>query len=457
MEPYGPPGEEPRSDPGAETGLEERVWRLELGGAKSYPERPDEADCIYYLRTGFCGYGARCRFNHPPDRSAILYASQVLGATRAGAVEYPERLGQPVCQYYMRTGTCKFGVSCKFHHPKQGIGSAVPVALNFYGYPLRPGEKECSYYVKTGQCKFGATCKFHHPQPAGIQVPTPGAAPQIAPVAAPVVPSAVYPTAQSPAVHSSQQYGVVVARSPVLSSYGPYGSVFLSPSMVPYHGWSPYPATVGPVASPSAQPSMGSGSVYGVTQLSPPMSGFPGQYQPLLSSFGASSGYQKDQSFPERPGQPECQYYMKTGYCKYGSSCRYHHPPDLISQEASVLLSPIGLPMRPGAPPCTYFAHHGVCKYGRACKFNHPMGMLSYSPSASSLADMPVAPYPVGSSIGTLAPSSSSSELRPELISGSLREASSTRSFSSTTASSASIGSVLSKSEAVSLSKSQKS
>lgn len=85
------------------------------------------------------------------------------------------------------------------------------------------------------------------------------------------------------------------------------------------------------------------------------------------------------------------------------------------------------------------------------------MGMLSYSPSASSLVDMPVAPYPVGSSIGTLAPSSSSSELRPELISGSLREASSTRSFSSTSASSASIGSVLSKSETVSLSKSQKS
>ncbi|XP_030551441.1 zinc finger CCCH domain-containing protein 58-like isoform X2 [Rhodamnia argentea] len=451
MEPYGASGEEPRSDPGAQTGLEERMWRLELGGAKSYPQRPDEADCNYYLRTGFCGYGARCRFNHPPDRSAVL------GATRAGAVEYPERLGQPVCQYYMRTATCKFGVSCKFHHPKQGIGSAVPVALNYYGFPLRPGEKECSYYVKTGQCKFGAMCKFHHPQPAGIQVPTPGAGPQIAPVATPFMASAVYPAAQSPAVHSSQQYGVVVARSPVLSSYGPYGSVLLSPSMVPYHGWSPYPATVGPVASPSTQPSTGSSSVYGVTQLSPPVSGFPGQYQPLLPSFSASSGHQKEQSFPERPGQPECQYYMKTGYCKYGSSCRYHHPPDLISQEASVFLSPIGLPLRPGAPPCTYFAQHGVCKYGRACKFNHPMGMLSYSPSASSLADMPVAPYPVGSSIGTLAPSSSSSELRPEVTSGSVREVSSTRSSSSMSASSASIASVLLKSETASHSKSQKS
>ncbi|KAG9139656.1 hypothetical protein Leryth_020107 [Lithospermum erythrorhizon] len=93
-----------------ETGLEEPMWQMGINtGQESYPERPNDADCIYYLRTGFCGYGARCRFNHPP-----------------------ERVGQPAC--------------C--------------------------GEKECMYYVKTWQCKFGLTCKFHHPQPAGIQAPT---------------------------------------------------------------------------------------------------------------------------------------------------------------------------------------------------------------------------------------------------------------------------------------------
>lgn len=54
------------------------MWQLGLGGSAgggdggdSYPERPDEADCIYYLRTGFCGYGARCRFNHPRDRNSV--------------------------------------------------------------------------------------------------------------------------------------------------------------------------------------------------------------------------------------------------------------------------------------------------------------------------------------------------------------------------------------------------
>lgn len=74
------------------------------------------------------------------------------------------------------------------------------------------------------------------------------------------------------------------------------------------------------------------------------------------------------------------------------------------------------------------------------------MGTLSYSPSASSLADMPVAPYPVGSAIGTLAPSSSSSELRPELISGSSKDSSSTRMSSSSSTSSGLVGSTFSKS-----------
>lgn len=53
-----------------------------------------------------------------------------------------------------------------------------------------------------------------------------------------------------------------------------------------------------------------------------------------------------------------------------------------------------------GAPPCTHYAQHGVCKFGSVCKFDHPMGSLSYGPSATSLVDMPVAPYLVGSTIG---------------------------------------------------------
>lgn len=98
-----------------------------------------------------------------------------------------------------------------------------------------------------------------------------------------------------------------------------------------------------------------------------------------------------------------------------------------------------------GAPLCSHYAQNGVCKFGPSCKFDHPMRTLSYSPSASSLTDMPVAPYPVGSTNATLAPSSSSSDLRRELLSGLGKDAFSPQ-MSSMSSSSASVGSIFSKS-----------
>ena len=35
--------------------------------SRSYPERVDEPDCAYYMRTGLCGYGPNCYLNHPPN------------------------------------------------------------------------------------------------------------------------------------------------------------------------------------------------------------------------------------------------------------------------------------------------------------------------------------------------------------------------------------------------------
>lgn len=97
------------------------------------------------------------------------------------------------------------------------------------------GEKECSYYLKTGQCKFGPTCKFHHPQHLGTSVLS--SAPAFyTPVPPPPVPSP----------HHHQYTPMAnwqVARPPVLpGSYmpGPYAPMLLSPGVVPVQNWSPY-------------------------------------------------------------------------------------------------------------------------------------------------------------------------------------------------------------------------
>ncbi|MFS8012631.1 putative transcription factor C3H family [Helianthus anomalus] len=76
------------------------MCQLVLGcGSDSLPQRqrPDEADCIFYLRTGFCGYGSRCRFNHPVDRGGSVF-----GGVRSGGGEYPEHIGEPVCETFIK-------------------------------------------------------------------------------------------------------------------------------------------------------------------------------------------------------------------------------------------------------------------------------------------------------------------------------------------------------------------
>ncbi|XP_057549077.1 zinc finger CCCH domain-containing protein 32 [Amaranthus tricolor] len=388
-------------DPSAQwgdTGLEESMWRMDVSGRETYPERLGVSDCVYYMRTGFCGFGTRCRYNHPRDRVAAVAAARLVGG------EYPERPGEPVCQYYLKTGTCKFGTTCKFHHPRNAGGSLANAPLNIHGYPLRTGEKECSYYLKTGQCKFGLTCKFHHPQPAGMSMPA--AAPPFYPTVQSSVPVPEQAAGSSPSFR--------VARPPLVpGSYvpGSYGPVLLSPGVMPMAGWGSYSGPVSPALSPGVQPAAAGGSVYGVTPLSPSTPGLAGSY-PLLSSAGQSITGVTEHKFPERPGEPECQYYLKTGNCKYGSSCKYHHPPDQ-GTSAACFLGPLGLPLRPGAQPCTFYMQNGYCKFGPTCKFDHPVSLMKYSPSASSLPETP-AGYLTGS-----LPHSSSTELLPEYALGS--------------------------------------
>lgn len=95
-------------------------------------------------------------------------------------------------QYFLKTGACKYGPTCKYHHPKDRNG-AGPVLFNVLGFPMRQvrlhradspliitvsylienflcffsfqGEKSCPYYMQTGLCRFGVACKFHHPHP----------------------------------------------------------------------------------------------------------------------------------------------------------------------------------------------------------------------------------------------------------------------------------------------------
>ncbi|XP_068666850.1 zinc finger CCCH domain-containing protein ZFN-like isoform X2 [Aristolochia californica] len=378
---------------------EDTMWPISLRSNESmeagpYPERRGEPDCAYYIRTGLCRFGMTCRFNHPADRKLAVAALRMKGG-------YPERVGQPECQYYLNTGTCKFGATCKFHHPRDKAGITGRVLLNILGYPLRPNEMECAYYLRTGQCKFGNTCKFHHPQPSSQMFALRG--------------STVYPPVNSPTSPGQQSSypgggltNWALSRASFIPSprwQGPssYAQVILPQGVVSVPGWTAaYPGQLGSVtSSESQQQTLGTSQFYGSSHQSETSSATE-----YLSSYRSPSvpmglyALQRENVFPERPGQPECQFYMKTGDCKFGAVCRFHHPRERLIPVPNCVLSPLGLPLRPGEPLCIFYSRYATCKFGPNCKFDHPMGTFTYGLATSS-ADVPVVRRLLGSSSGT--------------------------------------------------------
>lgn len=322
-------------------------WDEKGGGESSppYPDRPGEPDCIYYLRTGSCGYGSTCRFNHPLNAPKSVQSKG----------ELPQRAGQPDCGFYLKTGTCKYGASCKFHHPNDRV-TAEPAPLNFLGLPIRKDTKCCPHYMRTNTCKFGVGCKFNHPQssPAesGLTVP-PGAS------AYGAMNSSVYPSDGMPYANGLSTW--LLPRSPYL--LGPrvpsppaYAPIVIpsSQGVMTAHGWSTCVGTMAPT------------NIYATSIYNTKDQEALGMNVPYNSS-GKMLG------LPERPDQPECRYFMSNGSCKYGFDCKYHHPKERIAELPMYSLGYHGLPLRPGEAMCSHFRMHGVCKYGAACKFDHPI------------------------------------------------------------------------------------
>ncbi|KAI3497261.1 hypothetical protein L1887_39750 [Cichorium endivia] len=341
--------------------IEEAVRRLRIqtdgkddgttvAGSMAYPDRPGEPDCIFYLRTGMCGYGNSCRFNHPTH----------IGQANQHGGELPERVGEPDCVYFLKTGTCKYGSTCKYNHPRDRRG-AGPVVLNMVGLPMRQEEKACPHYIRTGSCKFGVACKFHHPQPSSID----GNTTQLQYSSPQTLMNGV----------SGWSLPETYVSGPLLQTPQTYLPIVLphSQGIGPTQGWSTYMGSLSPVTS---------GSIYGG-------SGTIEQAYSLPSSGS---------NLPERPGEPECRYFMNTGNCKYGSDCKYHHPKEKIAQMAASSLGPLGLPLRPGQAVCSYYSLYGICKFGPTCKYDHPLMGYSYNYSTNLPNIPPIDPsmFPYG-------------------------------------------------------------
>ncbi|KAJ6379622.1 hypothetical protein OIU76_016296 [Salix suchowensis] len=94
----------------------------------------------------------------------------------------------------------------------------------------------------------------------------------------------------------------------------------------------------------------GNSQIYGNLRQSESVNaGSQGAFSPYRSGSAPLGLYalQRESVFPERLGQPECQFYMKTGDCKFGAVCRFHHPRERLIPAPDCVLNPLGLPLRP--------------------------------------------------------------------------------------------------------------
>ncbi|KAK7389160.1 hypothetical protein VNO78_23995 [Psophocarpus tetragonolobus] len=334
------------------------------GVARHYPLRPEAEDCAFYMKTGNCKFGFNCKFNHPIRRKTQAVKEKAVGEKE----ETTERSGATECKYYQRSGGCKFGKSCKYNHTrgKSSTASVQVLELNFLGLPIRPGERECPYYMRTGSCKFGANCKFNHPDPTAVGGCDP--------------PSG-YGNGGSFSLQGVSQPSQPSWSSPrTLNESSPFVPMMLSPTQgisTQSTDWNGYQA-----------------SVYLPERSMHPPSTFVIN-NPAIDT-NAYMHHQKQipvEEFPERPGEPECSYFLKTGDCKFKSNCKFHHPKNRGARLPPCNLSDKGLPLRPDQSVCSHYSRYGICKFGPACKFDHPinlqplimpgLGQQSYPNSAS--------------------------------------------------------------------------
>ena len=84
--------------------------------------------------------------------------------------------------------------------------------------------------------------------------------------------------------------------------------------------------------------------------------------------------------FPRREGKQLCDFFVKTGFCKFGDTCVFDHP-----DEYSCKFTPTNLPLRPQEPVCSFYLKHAVCKFGPACRFHHPRLKPIFSGSVNQL------------------------------------------------------------------------
>mmetsp|Transcript_39233 Transcript_39233/g.44743 ORF Transcript_39233/g.44743 Transcript_39233/m.44743 type:complete len:603 (-) Transcript_39233:156-1964(-) len=109
-----------------------------------FPIRPNEPVCQYYMKHGTCKFGQACKFHHPPQSSMT---TNVMGSN-AILIPRSNSDGSSMPQHILLN---------------PAISEKITSTMMLQFLPQRPDEPDCIYFLRNGTCKYGATCRYHHP------------------------------------------------------------------------------------------------------------------------------------------------------------------------------------------------------------------------------------------------------------------------------------------------------
>lgn len=340
------------------------------------------------------------QYSDPSKRQMMMPGTTMGNLSNSGPPPptevYPRRPGEDPCAFFVRTGTCKFGDSCKFDHPPNSYNpslSTAPTATSTDIHPKRPGAEKCAFYMKTGECKFGTDCKYDHPDMAPGAGPVPASLLSQAPNLSSGGSSSGIGNSSignSMPSYGSSMSGMAGAggpnsalaglaaqlasiQAPALNSPGVTGGL---PNLASFQNGVGNPvlaaaqlASLQALGLGRSNPMLGAAGLPGlqgtiISALLQQMLRQPQQPHPptqqMVHNLGAQSPLGQ---FPQRPGEPECSFFIKTGDCKFGPTCKFDHP---IHKAGNELES--GKKER---LPCQFFMKTGTCSYGTTCRFRH--------------------------------------------------------------------------------------
>ncbi|PWA87058.1 floral homeotic protein (HUA1) [Artemisia annua] len=141
-------------------GFDSLTEEVSVTAIEPLPERPGKQVCPLFLVLNKCKYGQTCRFHHPKEKVASLSDLE-----NTEGSELRKRPLKPLCKIGALTG----GINEK--STLLTPSSTPATSLNSAGLPIRLGVKNCNLYMTKSSCSFGSVCYFNHPERDAMDPP----------------------------------------------------------------------------------------------------------------------------------------------------------------------------------------------------------------------------------------------------------------------------------------------